>query len=138
MENNIEDVNTLMHNFLDNRNTLAKINTELTNTFGKEYYLSKLSNTLVEAFNSFEKFYPIIEDKEKFAHILDDLANTAVNFFTISTKENLGKMNIFKKKRILKKELPENKKKLDELLDKFDLANDFITKSVEKYNNENL
>ncbi|MBR6072670.1 MAG: hypothetical protein IKP77_07575 [Acholeplasmatales bacterium] len=129
----MEDINLLMNNFISNRNILAKINTELTNTFGKEYYLSSLSNTLIEAFNSFEKFYGMMDDKLEFAKMLDDVSNSAVDFFNIKTKENLGKMSIFKKKRILKKSLPENQKMLNDLLNKIDLVNDFITKNVEEY-----
>ena len=75
MEEKINDVNLIMHNFLDNRNTLAKINTELTNTFGKEYYLASFSNTLIEAFNSFEKFYGIVDDKLKYANMLNDITS---------------------------------------------------------------
>lgn len=133
----MEDVNLLMNNFISNRNTLAKINTELTNTFGKEYYLASLSNTLIEAFNSFEKFYPLIDDKLEFSKMLFDVSNSAVEFFNIKTKENLGNMSIFKKKRILKKSLPLNQRMLNELLNKIDLVNDYITKNVEKYVKEN-
>ena len=129
----MEDINLLMNNFISNRNILAKINTELTNTFGKEYYLSSLSNTLIEAFNSFEKFYGMMDDKLEFAKMLEDVSNSAVEFFNIKTKENLGKMSIFKKKRILKKSLPENQRMLNDLLNKIDLVNDFITKNVENY-----
>ncbi len=133
MEEKINDVNLIMHNFLDNRNTLAKINTELTNTFGKEYYLASLSNTLIEAFNSFEKFYGIVYDKLKYANMLNDVSSKAVDFFNIKTSENLGKMSIFKKKRILKKSLPENQKRLNELLTDIDIVNDYITESVKKF-----
>ena len=133
MEINVDEINVLMHNFLDNRNILAKINTELTNTFGKEYYLAKLSNTLIEAFNSFERFYGMMEDKLEFAKMLDDLSNSAVDFFKIKTKENLGNMSVFKKRRILKKTLPDNQRMLNELLDKIDKVNNYITINVEKY-----
>lgn len=133
MEVNVDEINLLMNNFLDNRNILAKINTELTNTFGKEYYLAKLSNTLIEAFNSFEKFYSMMDDKLEFARMLDDLSSNAVDFFKIKTKENLGNMSVFKKRRILKKSLPENQRMLNELLDKIDKVNDYITTNVEKY-----
>ncbi len=126
----VENINLLMNNFIDNRNTLAKIHTELANTFDKEYYLAKLSNTLVEAFNTFEKFYPTINDKLEFARLLDDVSKSAVDFFTIKTKENLGKMSIFKKRRILKKSSPENQRKLNELFDKLDIINEFIVKNV--------
>lgn len=125
-----QEINLLMNNFLDNRNTLAKIHTELTNTFDKEYYLAKLSNTLVEAFNTFEKFYATINDKLEFAKLLDDVSKSAVDFFTIKTKENLGKMSIFKKRRILKKSSGENQRKLNELFDKLDIINNFIVKNV--------
>ena len=133
MEINVDEINILMNNFLDNRNILAKINTELTNTFGKEYYLAKLSNTLIEAFNSFERFYGMMEDKLEFAKMLDDLSNSAVDFFKIKTKENLGNMSVFKKRRILKKTLPDNQRMLNELLDKIDKVNNYITINVEKY-----
>ena len=133
MEDKFEEVNVLMNNFIENRNTLAKINTELTNTFGKEYYLASLSNTLIEAFNSFEKFYGIVEDQLKYANMLSDISVKAIDFFSIKTKENLGKMSIFKKKRILKKSLPENQRKLNELLTDIDMINEYITKNVEEY-----
>ena len=133
MEDKVEEINLLMNNFLSNRNTLAKINTELTNAYGKEYYLSSLSNTLIEAFNSFEKFYGIVEDKLKYANMLNDVSVKAIDFFSIKTSENLGNISIFKKKRILKKSLPENQKMLNDLLNKIDLVNDFITKNVEEY-----
>ena len=133
MEVNVDEINLLMNNFLDNRNILAKINTEFTNTFGKDYYLAKLSNTLIEAFNSFERFYAMMDDKLEFARMLDDLSSKAVDFFNIKTKENLGNMSVFKKRRILKKSLPENQRMLNELLDKIDKVNEYITKNVEKY-----
>ena len=137
METNFEEINVLMNNFLENRNTLAKINMELTNTFGKEYYLSSLSNTLIEAFNSFEKFYGIVDDQLKYANMLNDISIKAIDFFSIKTKENLGKMSIFKKKRILKKSLPENQRRLNELLTDIDLINEYITKNVQEYVKEN-
>lgn len=137
MEDKFEEINVLMNNFISNRNTLAKINTELTNTFGKEYYLASLSNTLIEAFNSFEKFYGIVDDKYKYANMLSDISVKAIDFFSIKTSENLGKMNIFKKKRILKKSLPENQKKLNDLLNDIDLINDYITENAEKYVKKN-
>jgi len=134
---NVDEINVLMNNFLENRNTLGKINMEFTNTFGKEYYLSSLSNTLIEAFNSFEKFYGIVKDKLEFAKMLNDVSSKAIDFFSIKTKENLGKMSIFKKKRILKKSLPENQRKLNELLLDLDKVNDYITKNVEEFTKEN-
>ena len=137
MEDKIEEINVLMNNFISNRNTLAKINTELTNAFGKEYYLASLSNTLIEAFNSFEKFYGIVDDKLKYANMLNDVSIKAIDFFSIKTSENLGKMSIFKKKRILKKSLPENQRKLNELLNDIDLVNNYITENAEKYVKEN-
>ena len=88
MEDKVEEINLLMNNFLSNRNTLAKINTELTNAYGKEYYLSSLSNTLIEAFNSFEKFYGIVEDKLKYANMLNDVSVKAIDFFSIKTSRN--------------------------------------------------
>lgn len=133
VELNVDDVNILMNTFLDNRNTLGKINMELTKTFGKEYYLSSLSNTLIEAFNSFEKFYGLVESQLDYAKMLVEISIKAIDFFEIKTKENLGKMSIFKKKRILKKSLPDNQKRLNELLEMIDKINDYITKNVEKY-----
>ena len=137
MEDKVEEINLLMNNFLSNRNTLAKINTELTNAYGKEYYLSSLSNTLIEAFNSFEKFYGIVEDKLKYANMLNDVSVKAIDFFSIKTSENLGNISIFKKKRILKKSLPENQKKLNDLLNDIDIVNDYITENAQKYVKEN-
>lgn len=132
MENE-KDVNLLMHEFLDNRNTLGLIYNEYVKTLGKEYYLASLSNTIINAFNTFERFYSIIDDQTEYAVMLRDVSISALEFFKIKTKEDLGNINILKKKKILDKELSKNQDKLNDLLKKLDEINDFITKSCEKY-----
>ncbi len=133
MEEKEIDVNALMHEFLDNRNTLGLIYNEYVKTLGKEYYLASLSNTIINAFNTFERFYSIVEDQKAYAVMLRDVSVSALEFFKIKTEEDLGRINIIKKKKILDKELAKNQEKLNDLLTKLDEINDFITKSCEKY-----
>ena len=133
MENNELDTNLLMHEFIDNRNTLGLIYNEYVKTLGKEYYLASLANTIINAFNTFERFYSVIDDQKKYAYMLKDISISALDFFKIETEASLGKMNLLKKKKKLDKEFKNNQEKLNILLQKLDEINDYITKSCEKY-----
>ena len=133
MENinlSVDELNKKMNDFIDNRNKLAKIHTEFVNLYGKEYYLSSLSNTLVEAFNTFEKFYPVVVDKEDFATKLLNVSLNAIDFFSLATKESLGNISNFKKRRILRKLYPENVTKMNNLLKSLDAINDIINRDM--------
>lgn len=133
MENNELDTNELMHEFIENRNTLGLIYNEYVKTLGKEYYLASLSNTIINAFNTFERFYSVIDDQRLYAKMLKDISISALDFFKIETEASLGKMNLIKKKKKLDKEFKNNQEKLNVLLQKLDEINDYITKSCEKY-----
>ena len=82
---------------------------------------------------TFERFYGMVDDKLKFANMLNDISLAALDFFKIKTNEDLGRITLFKKKKILDKELAANQEKLNNLLSKLDEINDYITKSCEKY-----
>ena len=133
IEKEFEETNNLMHSFIDNRNKLGLVYNEFVNRLGNEYYLSQLSNTFLNAFNTFERFYGMVDDKLKFANMLNDISLAALDFFKIKTNEDLGRITLFKKKKILDKELAANQEKLNNLLLKLDEINDYITKSCEKY-----
>ena len=133
IEKEFEETNNLMHSFIDNRNKLGLVYNEFVNRLGNEYYLSQLSNTFLNAFNTFERFYGMVDDKLKFANMLNDISLAALDFFKIKTNEDLGRITLFKKKKILDKELAANQEKLNNLLSKLDEINDYITKSCEKY-----
>ncbi|MCR4898611.1 MAG: hypothetical protein K5892_05225 [Acholeplasmatales bacterium] len=137
VEKDFEDINTLMNNFLENRNKLGLIYNEYVNRLGNEYYLSKLSNTFLNAFNTFERFYGIIENQKVYANMLNDISVAALEFFKIKTNEDLERISLFKRKKILDKELKNNQEKLNNLLIKLDEINDYITNSCEKYAKNN-
>ena len=137
IEKEFEEVNKLMNGFLDNRNKLGLVYNEFVNRLGNEYYLSQLSNTFINAFNTFERFYGIIEDKHKYATMLYDISVAALEFFKIKTNEDLERITLFQRKKILDKELKNNQDKLNNLLTKLDEINDYITQSCEKYAKSN-
>jgi hypothetical protein len=124
----VDEINLIMNEYHDKKNKIGILYNEYTINYGKEYNMANLANTLLNSFNTFEKFYAIIEDKVEFAKKLRDLANMSIDLLEIKTEANLGKMRLGKKKRIVKKEYPLNKEKLTNLLNKIDEINDFLTK----------
>ena len=132
----VDNINKNMQVFHDNNNEIGKLYNEITNNYGKEYYLASLANSLLNSFKTFEKFYVMIEDKEKFSNDLVEITNDAIELLNMDTNESLRNVGLFKRRRILKKQGPKNQEKLKKLLNKIDEINDLITASVETYTNK--
>lgn len=128
----MEAINEKMTKFYEYKNEIGLLYNDYTIKYGKEYYLASLANSILNSFNTFEKFYPIIEDKEVFVDKLLDISLSALDLLRINTNESLGKISIFKKRRIVKKEYEENLNKIHLLLNKIDEINEFLTKNCEK------
>ena len=103
-ELNVDTVNKIMNEFLENKNKLGKLHNDLENNYGKEYFLTKLSNTLIEAYNSFEKFYFMMDDQELYATKLANSSKAAIVFFELEMSHLDKKMGLFKRRRILRHE----------------------------------
>ncbi len=128
VEKNIDEINIIMNEYHEKKNKIGTLYNEYTINYGKEYNMATLANTLLNSFNTFEKFYVIVEDKLEFANKMRDLATLSIELLEIKTEANLGKMRLSKKKKIVKKEYPLNKEKLTNLLNKIDEMNEFLTK----------
>lgn len=133
----VDRINLNMMKFHDNNNEIGKLYNEFTNSYGKEYYLASLANSLLNSFKTFEKFYVMVEDKENFSNELVEISNDAIELLHMDTNETLKDVGLFKRRRILKKQKPKNQEKLKKVLDKIDEINDLITASVEQYSNKN-
>ena len=127
-EKSVDEINIIMDEYHTNKNKIGILYNEYTINYGKEYNMANLANTLLNSFNTFEKFYAIVEDKKEFANKMKDLSILSIELLEIKTEANLGKMRLSKKKKIVKKEYPLNKEKLTNLLNKIDEMNEFLTK----------
>lgn len=128
VEKTVDEINIIMNEYHENKNKIGLLYNEYTINYGKEYNMANLANTLLNSFNTFEKFYAIVEDKLEFAKKLKDVSQMSIELLEIKTEASLGKMRLGKKKRIVKKEYPLSKEKLTNLLNKIDEINDFLTK----------
>ena len=131
-ELNVDTVNKIMNEFLENKNKLGKLHNDLENNYGKEYFLTKLSNTLIEAYNSFEKFYFMMDDQELYATKLAKSSKAAIVFFELEMSHLDKKMGLFKRRRILRANYAQNQNNLNALLDSLDEINSMIDKTVKK------
>ena len=124
----VDEINIIMDEYHKNKEEVGKLYNEYAINYGKEYNMAVLADTLIKSFNTFEKYYGIIEDKLELAKKLRDVSSLSISLLKINTEASLGKMRLTKKKKIVKKEYPLNKEKLKNLLDKIDEINEFLTK----------
>lgn len=115
-----------------NINIVAKINLEYTEKLGKEHHMAILSNTLVNAMNQFEKFINIMEDKEAYIDEILLFSSMTIDVFKITPSELIETKNIFKKKKIMKKNYEENKDNINLVLDQMDKISKMIDENVGK------
>lgn len=123
----------LLMEYKENINVVAKINTEYTQKVGKEHYMAELSNTLVNALIQFEKFIPVIEDKNYYIQELLLFSKMAIDVFKIVPKELIPTKSIFKKRRILKKSYEQNKENINKVLNQMDKISQIIDENMKKY-----
>lgn len=115
-----------------NINIVAKINLEYTEKLGKEHHMAILSNTLVNAMNQFEKFINIMKDKEAYIDEILLFSSMTIDVFKITPSELIETKNIFKKKKIMKKNYEENKDNINLVLDQMDKISKMIDENVGK------
>lgn len=126
MENLKEEVNELMIAYKENINVVATINNELAKKLGIEHYLTDFSSNLIRALNQYEKFVFIIDDKLEFVKIILKFSEKVIDFFNMTPPELIQSKNIFKKKRILKKNYESNMSKVNDLMASMNEINEFI------------
>lgn len=130
MENLKEEVNELMIAYKENINVVATINNELAKKLGIEHYLTDFSSNLIRALNQYEKFVFIIDDKLEFVKIILKFSEKVIDFFNMTPPELIQSKNIFKKKRILKKNYESNMSKVNDLMASMNEINEFIDSKI--------
>lgn len=130
MENLKEEVNELMIAYKENINVVATINNELAKKLGIEHYLTDFSSNLIRALNQYEKFVFIIDDKLEFVKIILKFSEKVIDFFNMTPPELIQSKNIFKKKRILKKNYESNMSKVNDLMSSMNEINEFIDSKI--------
>lgn len=125
------EFNEMIANIENNANILGKINLEYTEKLGKEHYMAKLSDTFVKSLMEFQKFFDIMNDGVSYASELLKFSEMAIDVFKITPPELLASKSIFKKRKILKHNLEENKNYINRVLDQMDLISAMIDKNVE-------
>ncbi len=124
------DFNEMIINIQENANILGRINLEYTEKLGKEHYMSKLSNTFVKSIVEFQKFFDIMENGVLYASELLKFSEMAIDVFKITPPELLASKSIFKKRKLLKKNLEENRNYINRVLDQMDLISSMIDENV--------
>lgn len=141
MENLKEEVNQLMIGYKENINVVAMINNELAKKLGIEHYLTDFSSNLIRALNQYEKFVFVIDDKLSFVKIILKFSENVIDFFNMTPPELIQSKNIFKKRKILKKNYEANMTKINELMNSMNEINEFIDSKInstyEKYLEDN-
>ena len=130
MENLKEEVNELMIAYKENINVVATINNELAKKLGIEHYLTDFSSNLIRALNQYEKFVFIIDNKLEFVKIILKFSEKVIDFFNMTPPELIQSKNIFKKKRILKKNYESNMSKVNDLMASMNEINEFIDSKI--------
>ncbi len=124
------EFNEMILEIKENTNLLGKINLEYTEKLGKDHYMAKLSNTFVNSLLQFEKFFDIMNNRESYALELLRFSQMAIDVFKITPPEFLASKSIFKKRKILKKNLDENRNYINKVLDQMDLISAMIDENV--------
>lgn len=136
-ENLNEELNKKMALYKENVNVVAKINVELTKKYGLEHYLTDFSSNLITALNQYERFIFVLDKKEEYIDIIIKFSDAAVDFFNMSQIEDIKKISIFKRKKVLKENYNNNLEKINKLVITMNSINDFIntniTPSIKKY-----
>ena len=60
VEKTVDEINIIMNEYHENKNKIGLLYNEYTINYGKEYNMANLANTLLNSFNTFEKFYAIV------------------------------------------------------------------------------
>lgn len=110
----LNGINLMMVEYEENVNLVAKINTELCNTFGLEHYLTEFSSNLITALNQYKRFVMLMKDRKKFVEKILDFSRACISFFEAN---------------INKREPQATIKKMNKLVNTITVINDFINDS---------
>ncbi|MGM9968760.1 MAG: hypothetical protein ACI35S_00020 [Anaeroplasma sp.] len=122
-------INEMMAEYKANINILATINLEYTKSLGKSHEFSSLSNTLVTALNQFEKFYYVVDNKMEYVNEILKFSKMAIDIFELKPQEVVN-LNVFKKKKMYKRNYQKNKQKIDNVLEQMNIISRIIDRSV--------